>query len=58
MGAVGNYIKQIHSFSQFHPRAQTKPKKSKETGIASQEWKAFDFEVGDGLKDLASEQQL
>ena len=44
---------QIHSFSQFHPLStKLSPRNQEETPIAAQERKAFDFEVGDGWKDL------
>ena len=45
---------QIHSFSQFHPLStKLSPRNQEETRIAAQERKAFDFEVGDGWKDLS-----
>ena len=45
---------QIHSFSQFHPLStKLSPRNQEETPIAAQERKAFDFEVGDGWKDLS-----
>ena len=54
VGAVGDYIKQAHSFSQLHwLSTKLSPRNQKETRIASKEWKVFDFEVGDGWKDLS-----
>ena len=45
---------QIQSFSQFHPLStKLSPRNQEETRIAAQERKAFDFEVGDGWKDLS-----
>ena len=42
-------IKQTHSFSQFHwLSTKLSPRNQEETRIAPQEWKAFDFDVGDG----------